>query len=63
MSTDINAMVAEFLRLEALENELADHDELDKAQIVNDKKWKVKKMTRSYNVEKEFSEALKSARK
>ncbi|MEK4121997.1 hypothetical protein [Lysinibacillus sp. FSL K6-0102] len=63
MSTDINAMVAEFLRLEALENELADHDELDKAQIVNDKKWKVKKMARSYNVEKEFSEALKSARK
>lgn len=63
MSTDINAMVAEFLRLETLENELDDQMQFEKAQDTNEKKWKIKKLARSYNVEKEFSDALKSARK
>lgn len=60
--TEVLSMVEEFLNLERLENELAESGEENKAQAVNEKKWKIKKLAKIYNVEIEFNATLKARR-
>lgn len=61
-NVEVLEMVKEFLRLEALENELAEQDKTDQAHETNQKKWKVKKLATEYGVQNEFTVLLKEMR-